>query len=272
MLVKLSHLGILSVSGMDAKRLLQGQLTCHLDEVVEKKGTYGALCNPKGRVISFFYLLTWNNHYFLVMPLDMVAITLSALKKYAPFYKVALNNVSAEFYLYGRILKTHINDDLISQPNVLLTMPWGSSREIWMTISKQFEPVNSDPIWKFHDIQDHLPAVYPETTGIFLPHDLNLPKLGAVSFSKGCYTGQEIIARMHYRGKLKHHLYRGEAESLHPILPGQLIYTNDLPNGTVIDVCEYNHIYHLLFVTDQEQSENQVLFLPEQQAAVIIKK
>jgi folate-binding protein YgfZ len=265
MLVKLSHFGILSVSGMDAKKLLQGQLTCHLDEVVENKGAYGALCDPKGRVISFFYLSIWNNQYFLVMPFAMVGITLSSLKKYAPFYKVELKDVSATFYLYGSMTK-------IQPAAVLLTIPWGSSREIWMTDSNQFASTNLDQIWKYHDIQERLPAVYPETTGIFLPHDLDLPKLGAVSFNKGCYTGQEIIARMHYRGKLKHHLSGGEAQSTHPILPGQLVYENDKPVGTIVDACEYNHIYYILVVINQEPSENQLLFLPEQQTTITIKK
>ena len=160
--------GLLKVAGPDAKKLLQGQLTCNLDDVSSTNSTLGAHCNPQGRVISLFRLFMHQNAYYLYMPKSLVATALAALKKYAVFYKVELTDASEEI----------------------------------KTLQTRLEP--------YADIAKGIPAIYPATSGKFLPHDLNLPNLHAVSFDKGCYTGQEIIARMHYRGTPKNHLYYAE--------------------------------------------------------------
>src|SRR3990167_1134226 len=97
----LSTYGLLKVSGIDAKKLLQGQLTCHMDEITETEYRLAAHCNPQGRVISLFYVFMQQNAYYLLMPISMLDIALNALKKYAVFYKVELTNVSEHFTAIG---------------------------------------------------------------------------------------------------------------------------------------------------------------------------
>ena len=88
------------------------------------------------------------------------------------------------------------------------------------------------------DVLAGIPWIFPETSGLFTPHELNLPKLNAVSFNKGCYTGQEIVARMHYRGKLKQHLHLIDLQTTKDPKPGAKLFLNDTNEevGTIVNV------------------------------------
>ena len=214
-----AHSGLLSVAGVQAKKFLQGQLTCNLDEVTSSKASLSAHCNPQGRVISFFRIFLHNDQYYLQMPRELIPIAKQALQKYAVFFKVALMDVSDE--LTGMNIATR-------PPSM--------------------------------DISEGIPAIYPETSEKFLPHDLNLPQLGAVSFNKGCYTGQEIIARMQYRGKLKNHLYRARVNTSLPLVRCADIYRDSKSCGSIVDFCQMgvDH-YELLVIAQDEDVETRIL-------------
>ncbi|HSW93529.1 MAG TPA: hypothetical protein VLJ15_04145 [Gammaproteobacteria bacterium] len=98
------------------------------------------------------------------------------------------------------------------------------------------------------NIKKNIPMIYPDTSEKFLPHDLNLPALGAVSFSKGCYTGQEIIARMHYRGKLKNQLYRAKVNTASQPVRGADIYLKGETCGQLVDFFEINNAQYEVLV------------------------
>jgi len=184
--------GLLKISGPDAKKLLQGQLTTDVNALVQNTSMLSALCNREGRIISLFRLFLHNDAYYLFMLKAMVPITIATLKKFAVFYKVALDDASDE-------------------------LP---------TLAKAF------PLEKYADLQQKVPAIYPETSGKFLPHELRLPELNAISFDKGCFTGQEIIARMHYKGKMKKQLITTTLETTETLLPGQDLFQG----GVIVDV------------------------------------
>ncbi len=256
-LISLSHHGLLKISGSDAQKFLQGQLTCDVTKLQDTTSCMGAHCNPQGRIISLFYLFQWQEAYYLVMLREMIPIALHALKKYAIFYKTELNDVSNLFEIVGMTT----TNTLVT--NSIVTIPVTATRH--MIIREKQE--NTEPE-KFHahddewlclDITDGIPHIHPATSSKFLPHELNLPALHAVSFDKGCYTGQEIIARMHYRGKLKQQL---KSIILTEPLPQPPIIGADLSQqlgdqqkmiGTIVDVCPqhpgYNQ-YHVLMVTN----------------------
>ncbi len=267
MLFDLLTLGLLRVSGMQAKNFLQGQLTCDVNAITENAPTLGAHCNPQGRIISLFYLFYWQSAYYLLMPRELITIAESALKKYALFFKVELSDVSQQFHLYGC---TDTWDER-SKNEVLLTLPVSSSRCIIMTDAmtethaKQVD-LESAAAWKYLDFCQRLPSLYPNTSQQFLPHELHLDKLNAIAFNKGCYTGQEIIARMHYRGKLKNHLYLANIASATAPQPGQTIYALHADeinaSGTVVDVCQRaERDYWVLLLTTDNHAKNQHLFL-----------
>ncbi|RDI48799.1 CAF17-like 4Fe-4S cluster assembly/insertion protein YgfZ [Aquicella lusitana] len=273
-LFNLHTYGVLKASGPDVTRLLQGQLTCDVEKISPTQSRLGAHCNPQGRIISLFWLYRSKDAYYLLMPHDHVPVALAALKKYAIFYKATLADVSDNYLIngYAGSIKTiaSFNDLMcINMPSSplrhIIFGPAEAIKTHLAFLSSQAEPASANA-WKCLDIADHLPAIYPETTAKLLPHEINLPALQAVSFEKGCYTGQEIIARMHYKGKLKNHLYHAELISQDPPKPGATIYyqhQNDIkPCGIIVDSClkDYNHC-SVLIVTDESNAKNNHLFL-----------
>lgn len=193
--------GCILIAGPEAESFLQGQLTCD----VKNCPTLGGYCNTQGRLISLFYLFKNpepNDGYILECPLDILDTTLATLKKYAMFSKVTFQNISDK--------------------------------------SQSQTPVEVDD-WQTLDILAKIPQLTSKTQGLFLPHHLNLPELGAVSFKKGCYLGQEIIARMHYRSKIKKHLAILEVEPTdYPLEPGSPLYSLSIhtsePVGHIVTI------------------------------------
>jgi folate-binding protein YgfZ len=205
-----NDLSLLKISGLDAGKFLQGQLTCDVSALADRQFILSAHCNPQGRVVSLFYLIFLDNAYYLLMPADMLAITQAALKKYAVFFKTTLEDASNEL------------------ENVLAQI---------------CKPA-------LFDIQAGVPRIHPETSGAFLPHDINLDQLGAISFEKGCYTGQEIIARMQYRGKLKKRMRTATLTTDNPPTPG-----SDDSLGTIVDVASQNNHCTILYIAPIAEAE-----------------
>lgn len=279
--------GCVKVSGLDAKRFLQGQLTCHLDEITATQSRLGAHCNPQGRIISFFRLFLYQDEYYLYMPKEIIDRAIMALQKYAVFFKVTLTDVSQQLAYLGiqgsiaTSLLTELPDSpdavypaseffsckLASHPDRYLLI--GSNLALTALEKKLSEtmPILADNSWKQMDIVAGLPQLYPSTVEKLLPHDINLPLLNAIHFNKGCYTGQEIIARMQYRGKLKKCLLRARVQSDHPFLPGSDLYQENATGpetcGTLIDFCLEQDNNYLVLVTAENNS--QLKFLDPQQ-------
>lgn len=212
--------GLLHIGGVKAKPFLQGQLSCDLNAIISGKPQLAAHCNPQGRVVSLFYLLLYDNEYYLILPTDMLEFTLKALKKYAVFFQVEMD-----------IILPSASGDIETQQRAY--------------------------------INAEIPFIHPATSGKCLPQELKLHTLGAISFDKGCYTGQEIIARLHYRGKVKGNLQSITIQSQHLPLPGTLIHagTKDSPQacGMIMNAClltENNYI--ALAVIDDAQLHNKL--------------
>ncbi len=187
--------GLLAITGSDSTRLLQGQLTCDVN-LAPGENCWGAHCTPQGRVISLFQLHYTETGFYLQMPATLVPIALAGLKKYAVFFKVTLADVS-----------DHWPADF---PRPALD-------------------------WHAQLITQNIPSLLPETSEKFFTHELRLTALNMISFTKGCYTGQEIIARMHYRGKPKHLLYRAHCRTSTDLQRGQAIYTAQGADATLVD-------------------------------------
>ncbi len=243
--INLRHLGHICISGLDAKKFLQGQLTCNLDEITPTQSSLGAHCNPQGRVISLFRLFIFLDHYYLQMPRDMIPIALKALQKYAVFFKVKLTDASDELTSIG-----YLGDTLPELPTECLCIKEPGSR--YQLIGSSLEASDKEQEWKKLDIAQGIPAIYPETSERFLPHDIDLPKLNAISFNKGCYTGQEIIARMQYRGKLKNRLFRAKVQTDLPLTRGNDIYLENKTCGSIVDFVQIDYNNYELLVIAQE--------------------
>lgn len=194
----LSHLGIIDCIGKDSKPFLQGQLTCDLTILTPGNSSLAAHCNVQGRIVSLFHIIQLSTeHYRLILPKSMLTIGLEALKKYAVFSKVTLHE--APLYLMG-------------------------SDEEGLTFHTEV-PIAEDISSQWHqkDILAGIPAVYPETSGLFIPQRLNLVELGGISFKKGCYLGQEILSRLYFKGTVKYHMVTARLETYALLTPGELV-------------------------------------------------
>ena len=209
--------GLVQVQGLDAEKFLQGQLTCDVRLATEHAPPcLSAHCNLKGRVIFTCRLFYSDGGYFLAMPKSQVETAISSLKKYAAFSKVAICDAS-------KAIKNPLQDQ---------------------------ETDDSDAC-KRADIASGIADIYPETSGQFTPHELNYHELNGVSFEKGCYIGQEIVARMHYRGKLKNRFMHARVHLTKPPQRGEKIFyrehEQDEIAGYMVDFAKEGvDNYHLL--------------------------
>ena len=224
----LSHEGVLAVQGADASKFLQGQLTCNLNYLNEITSSLGARCTPKGRMLSSFRILSLGDAYLLAMSRDLIETQLADLQKYAVFNKSKLSDASDAWVRFGLngadavLLSIGLElapaADSVARAGDLLAVRLSDGRaELWAPatqaenlqaqLAAQLPQAPLDS-WLLAQVRAGVGQVFAGTRELFIPQMLNLQALGAVSFKKGCYTGQEIVARMQYLGKLKRRLYR----------------------------------------------------------------
>ncbi len=221
-MIPLTSYGILALQGQDAEKFLQGQLTADVNTLSIGEGKLAAHCQPQGRVLSLFVLFRTSASYYLAMPKSIIPLALTALKKYAVFYKVTFSEPTN--LLVG--VSTQANETVLANAVLKPTLALSLTHEIHNATDENAERSL---------IQHGIPSLTPETSGQFLPHELNLIALNAVSFTKGCYTGQEIVARMEYRGTLKKILLLAAHEGSVERLDDVFIADNPTPVGTVVD-------------------------------------
>ncbi|MDB4470808.1 folate-binding protein [Deltaproteobacteria bacterium] len=290
------YYGLLAISGPETSKFLQGQTTCDLEMVSNTQSCAGAYCTPKGRMISSFHIGRLDpEHYLLRMQHDIVDTTRDTLAKYIVFSKAEQENASDLHQVFGlcgeQALKavehtfgqvpsgkwSTVNTDqqLVIQlddeglvfecwiPNQLAELTWQS-------LCEQLKPVGSQQ-WGLLSIQRGEAEVCATTVDTFIPQVLNYQVTGAVSFTKGCYTGQEVVARMEYRGKLKRRMYRAQLAST-GIQPGDAIYTGDKEqsSGNVVNVAslDSNSSEILAVLTNKDVAENLLFHLENNPAAL----
>ncbi|RYZ57609.1 MAG: folate-binding protein, partial [Proteobacteria bacterium] len=205
--VPLENLSVLRFQGADALRFLQGQLSNDVEKLRERATLFAGLHDPQGRVLALLRLFAVDpDRVLAVLPKDLVPLVVSHLGKYVLRAKVRIDAVDAEWRAVGLCgpdapaaarmkLAARLGDE---PPRLLVVAP----RLEGLPEGEQLEPSE----WEALDVADGLPEVYPATSGTFVSQMLNLDVLEGIAFDKGCYTGQEIIARAHYRGRVKRRL------------------------------------------------------------------
>jgi len=227
----LSHLGLLQLSGADAFNFLQGQVTNDV-KLLNDAAHYTAYCTPKGRMLALFLAFAEHERIHLQMPLELIAATAKRLKMYVmrskvevqdashDIIKIGLSGPNAQALLSTQFAKVPQHDyELVSLENSsLLKLPSSTharfeilanidqAQAIWSALSPQATVADATH-WEWLEIQAGIPDVKPETQEEFVPQMLNLDLLGGINFKKGCYTGQEIVARTHYLGSIKRRTY-----------------------------------------------------------------
>lgn len=217
------------VSGADAHKFLQGQLTCHLDEVTATHSVCGSYCTVQGRMISSFRIAQRGDGALLLrMHHSVVDATIQTLKKYGVFSRVQIAadtdwvalalDGSASGSLLGHVPAGQGAAVATDRCITLQTDADGQRFEIWArrdaveSMWERLATATDAPAaaWHLRNIRAGIGHVESTSADLFIPQMLNFQLTGFVHFKKGCYTGQEIVARMQYLGKLKRHMYRYE--------------------------------------------------------------
>jgi len=215
-MIILDNLTVITFSGEGAEELLQGQLTCDVLKVSEEQSSLGALCNVKGRVVSSFILTFENpNQFNLICLKETSSKTIGALEKYFPFYKVEVKQDN-NYQLFA-LAKSEVKIQDLETSNEQNTFSYKGlklidylEKEFFLVVSKKNDNsplITSTPLsndinkWNVDDIYADNIEITQELSELYTPHELNYQKTQRVDFEKGCYTGQEIVARMHYRAK-----------------------------------------------------------------------
>ncbi|MEQ1637489.1 MAG: folate-binding protein [Methylococcales bacterium] len=282
----INQLAVLRVSGADATIFLQGQSTCNLNELNDQNSSFGAFCNAKGRVISTFLILKNDQDWLLLLPTDLLAIIQKRLQLYILRAKVQLTDRSNDYCIIGlnRVLSTELPFALPEnhlatvlkpsvsirlgehQPRYLLIADFNTTRQNWSTLIQQGYIPQSSSEWDLLDIQAGIPWLCISTSEEYIPQMLNLDQLGGISFNKGCYTGQEIVARTHYLGKAKRIMVTATAElSEAPPLNSSIINaTNNEQVGNVVATHLKDYTCTLLAVLATDAQQLQTLTLQDQ--------
>ena len=231
----LDRQALLQINGADAKSFLQGQLSCDMKDVSQFGSRLAAHCNPKGSMHSVMRVIDFNDSFLLRCNTQNLTYTKENLSKYMMFSKAECNDLSSSWQgvgFSGRdahiILNQYIDsipsntDQVSTQDTIVIIKVPGERFELWMPNenfdsfikSLQIQIENSDT-WYKEEITQGIADIYPETREQYIPQMCNLQALDGVSFRKGCYTGQEVITRLHFRGKLTKYLITAKVEANH---------------------------------------------------------
>lgn len=222
----LHQLGLLCISGDDATTFLQGQLSADVNALAVGQTTMAAHCDAKGRMHTNFLLhKVAEQHYWLQLHNSTAELECTALAKYAVFSKVVIKNLSTQYACFGLESLAHAKDILAHEAiqtaitklavDDLLTCIW-IPRDKLDNLLEALEQTHTHWLgsgnWQKIIMQRGVGFIEHSNSGEFIPQMLNLDCIHGISFTKGCYTGQEIIARMKYRGSVKRRCWGFSAE------------------------------------------------------------
>ena len=251
-MVDLSHQGLIRFAGEDARSFLQSQLSCDVNEVNANKAQYGSYCSPKGRILTNFILWQKDDDLLMSLPASLCAAIVKRLSMFVLRAKVKITDSSNDWVRIGiageqstglieKILQTKWNADqplcvmhntamsiILHAPNrfeIITTI--AHAPKLWEQLNKQAHPVGKT-CWDWLEIQSGIPTILTDTQEQFLPQMVNLDVLGGVSFKKGCYPGQEIVARTQYLGKLKRRMFLARIATTEIIKAGDDLFSAEM--------------------------------------------
>jgi tRNA-modifying protein YgfZ len=274
---RLAHLGVLRFIGADSVSFLQGQVSNDTRRLTEGAPLLAAYSSPQGRVLALLHLLPHSTGIVAVLPRELVLPTLEALRKFVLRAKVKIEDASEQLSVSGQHGPSHLRSAGIAAPEngsrYMETEDVGVgavSRDggrYWVIGSPeklaqhglagdlpQADQIAHD--WRLADIRTGLPQIYLATREAFVAQMLNLDLLDGISFSKGCYTGQEIIARTQHLGRIKRRLYRLQLP-LGEWSVGQALRLTDGRTGRLTEVVRNGGGFEALAVLNRESGEGE---------------
>ena len=281
----LSQLGVIALRGEDTAAFLQGQLTNDVRTLHGDAAQWSGYCSPKGRLLGNFLMWRQGEDYCLQLSGDILPGVLKRLSMFILRAKVAARDASDEsvrLVVAGKQALAAVTAALGAVPDAamrsvageagqvirvgddkfVLSIPPERAAAAWQVLRESATPVGA-PVWDWLRLNSGIPMIVAATQELFVPQMVNLEAIGGVSFQKGCYPGQEIVARSQYLGKLKRRMYLAHVEA--EAAPGDPLYSADIEGqatGTVVNAAPApGGGFDLLAVAQVESANTQTLHL-----------
>lgn len=245
-LADLSHFGVLALSGEDAQTFLHNQVTTDLRNLTLGQATFAAYCTAKGRMLANFLIMRRGEDWLLLLPSVLCEPIGKRLSMFILRSKVKVRDASGEWVRLGvsgtgmEACVTALLGEVVAEPimsvgqnDALLVIRLGQERfdvlvrpeaapRVWEMLAQVARPVGT-PAWDWLLVTGGVPVVLPQTQDLFVPQMANMEILGGVSFNKGCYPGQEVVARIQYLGKVKRRMFLAHVDA--SATPGMALYS-----------------------------------------------
>ena len=237
-IAKLERYGLLHAAGDDARAFLHAQFTNDIEHLPPATARYAGWCSPKGRLLATFLVVPFSGGFLLQLSRDLAPAILKRLQMYVLRSKVKLADASGAWTQFGvwgteagAPLSVRVGDGAVTvsiEPGRALVLAEGAA-------AQRFAPNASAEDWALAEVRAGRALIDQSTQDQFVPQMVNYELAGGVDFQKGCYPGQEIVARAQYRGEVKRRLYRLRGAALKA---GQELFSDDAPgqpSGTVVN-------------------------------------
>jgi len=218
----------ITLKGENLNQFLQGQVTCNLTRLSDTQALWGAHCNVKGRAIANFIITLWNDQTLILAPKTSLPLLSDSLKKYGIFNRLVIDSPEVALAFHQETLHEQPTAQLPFQAigtDQHLTIHLAPGLKMQLADNLQaLESSNnsaqrqSESLWTLAQINLNLPFIDGSQSGQFIPNELNMDILEGIAFDKGCYIGQEIIARLHYKSQPKQRIFQLELPKASPIL------------------------------------------------------
>ncbi|MBW3528784.1 tRNA-modifying protein YgfZ [Shewanella sp. NKUCC05_KAH] len=292
MLANLSHLGLIKVVGEQGRSFIHGQVTTDISSLATDQWRWGAHCDPKGKMLASFRTFAIQDALFMLMPKDAIEVDLPQLQKYAVFSKATLSNASAEWTLLGvageqasQFVNKHFGDiqqELTLIENgailkdterfILVLTPDAAAALVAQSELSVFDA----SAWQALEIAAGYPNLAASHASQYVPQMCNLQAVNGISFNKGCYMGQETIARMKYRGGNKRALYilRGHTSLQITLASGLEIAMEDSfrRGGQIIEFVQRgNQVLLTAVLPNDTANDTQLRFADDEQSHLTLQ-
>jgi len=235
----LNRYGLLAVTGADARAFLHAQLTNDIEHLPPDRAALAGWCSAKGRLLASFLVIPASDGFLLQLSKDLVAAVQKRLSMFVLRSKVKIDDTSSRLFQFGLWadatqvsapaealgVKIHAEGTWVRLDSKRVLVISGNPK-LW---EGQAEPVD-EARWSHAEIQAERPFITAATQDLFVPQMVNYEKLGGIDFQKGCYPGQEIVARAQYRGEVKRRMVRLPAPAGAQLKPGA-----EFNGGVVVD-------------------------------------
>jgi folate-binding protein YgfZ len=236
-IAKLERYGLLLAAGDDARAFLHAQLTNDIENLKSGQARYAGWCSAKGRLLATFLVVPCSGGFLLQLSRDLVPTVAKRLSMFVLRSKLKISDVSAAWAQFGQWHEGQANPLEVKEQDGRITVGIEAGRSLVLSPApaQGCVPDLPEESWTLAEVRAGRALIEQPTQDQFVPQMVNLELAGGVDFRKGCYPGQEIVARAQYRGEVKRRMYRVKGAALQP---GQDLYSDDAPgqvSGVVVN-------------------------------------